>query len=87
MRIKAAKLRKIRDAIGPLYKDKMPEFAYHIAYESGTERPFRNQFWNNHKQGLYRSVASGEILFSSKDKYESGTGWPSFSRPAQLMNG
>jgi methionine-R-sulfoxide reductase len=47
----------------------------------GTEPAYRNEFWNNHEEGLYVDVVSGEPLFSSTDKYESGTGWPSFTKP------
>jgi peptide methionine sulfoxide reductase msrA/msrB len=54
---------------------------YEVTQESGTEYPFGNEYWNNHRQGIYVDVVSGEPLFSSTDKYESGTGWPSFTRP------
>ncbi len=54
---------------------------YHIVRENGTERPFENQFWNNKHAGIYTDVISGEPLFSSTDKFDSKTGWPSFSRP------
>ncbi len=55
--------------------------AYHIMVESGTEPPFHNAYYNNHQKGVYVSAATGEVLFTSDDKYDSGTGWPSFVRP------
>ncbi len=55
--------------------------AYHIMVESGTEPPFNNAYFNNHEKGVYVSAATGEVLFSSEDKYDSGTGWPSFVKP------
>jgi len=54
---------------------------YEIVAKSGTERPFQNAYWNNHEPGIYVDVVSGEPLFSSTDKFDSGTGWPSFVRP------
>ena len=54
---------------------------YHVTQECGTEPPFRNEYWNNHKPGIYVDRVSGEPLFSSIDKFESGTGWPSFTKP------
>lgn len=54
---------------------------YHIMVEKGTEPPFRNSYFNNHEKGIYVSAATGEPLFSSEDKYDSGTGWPSFTKP------
>lgn len=54
---------------------------YHVACESGTEPPFRNEYWNNHADGIYVDVISGEPLFASVHKFESGTGWPSFWQP------
>ena len=54
---------------------------YHITKRNGTEAPFANAFWNNHQAGLYVDVISGEPLFASTDKFDSGTGWPSFVRP------
>ena len=56
---------------------------YQVTQESGTEPPFRNEYWNNHRPGIYVDVVSGEPLFLSKDKYDSGTGWPSFTRPIE----
>jgi methionine-R-sulfoxide reductase len=56
---------------------------YQITQNEGTEPPFRNEFWNNHERGLYVDVVTGEPLFSSEDKFESGTGWPSFTRPVE----
>ncbi|MBO0980174.1 peptide-methionine (R)-S-oxide reductase MsrB [Microbacterium sp. SD291] len=54
---------------------------YEVTQEDGTEPPFRNAYWNNHDEGIYVDVVSGQPLFSSSDKYDSGTGWPSFTRP------
>lgn len=56
---------------------------YEITRRNGTERPFANAYWNNKREGLYVDVVSGEPLFSSRDKFESGTGWPSFTRPVK----
>lgn len=59
---------------------------YQVTQEDGTEPPFNNDFWDNKKQGIYVDVVSGEPLFSSQDKFESGTGWPSFTRPLEQDN-
>ena len=53
----------------------------YITQKNGTEPAFQNEYWNNHRDGIYVDAASGQPLFSSKDKYDSGTGWPSFTRP------
>ncbi|MGP3535016.1 peptide-methionine (R)-S-oxide reductase MsrB [Microbacterium sp. RD1] len=54
---------------------------FHVTQESGTEPAFRNRYWDAHEPGIYVDVVSGQPLFSSTDKYDSGTGWPSFTRP------
>ncbi len=59
---------------------------YQVTQHEGTERPFANEYWNNKKAGIYVDVVSGEPLFSSLDKYDSGTGWPSFTRPLESSN-
>lgn len=57
-----------------------------VALQDGTERPFANEFWDSKKKGIYVDVISGEPLFSSTDKFDSGTGWPSFDRPIEGTN-
>jgi len=59
---------------------------YDVTQHEGTERPFRNEYWDNHRPGIYVDVVSGEPLFSSLDKFDSGTGWPSFTRPLEPGN-
>src|SRR6266568_1219077 len=59
---------------------------YEVTQHEVTERPFQNEYWDNHKAGIYVDVVSGEPLFSSLDKFESGTGWPSFTRPLEAEN-
>ena len=56
---------------------------YEVTQCSATEPPFRNEFWNHHEPGIYVDVVSGEPLFASTDKFDSGTGWPSFTRPLE----
>jgi methionine-R-sulfoxide reductase len=67
-------------------KAKLSPIQYKVTQHEGTEPPFRNEYWNNHEQGIYVDVVSGEPLFSSLDKFESGTGWPSFTRPLAPEN-
>ena len=59
---------------------------YRVTQEDGTERPFDNEYWNNKKEGIYVDMVSGEPLFSSLDKFDSGTGWPSFTKPLKPEN-
>jgi peptide-methionine (R)-S-oxide reductase len=59
---------------------------YEVTQNAATEPPFRNEFWNTHDDGIYVDIVSGEPLFSSTDKFDSGTGWPSFTRPIAPAN-
>lgn len=63
------------------WKKLLPENTYKIMVDGGTELPFNNAYWNNHQKGVYVSAATGDTLFSSDDKFDSGTGWPSFTQP------
>ena len=67
-------------------KQKLTPMQYQVTQHEGTEPPFRNEYWNNHEAGIYVDVVSGEPLFSSLDKYDSGTGWPSFTKPIDKSN-
>lgn len=67
------RLRELRERLTPLQ--------YQVTQRDGTEPPFDNEYWDEHRDGIYVDVVSGEPLFSSRDKYDSGTGWPSFTRP------
>ncbi len=62
-------------------KRRLGPLSYKVTQEDGTEPPFDNEFWDNQREGIYVDVVSGEPLFSSSDKYDSGTGWPSFTKP------
>lgn len=59
---------------------------YHVTQKEGTEPPYRNEYWHDKREGIYVDIVSGEPLFSSRDKYDSGTGWPSFTRPLEPEN-
>lgn len=67
-------------------KAKLTPLQYKVTQREGTEAPFQNEYWDNHEPGIYVDVVSGEPLFSSLDKYDSGTGWPSFTRPLESSN-
>jgi peptide methionine sulfoxide reductase msrA/msrB len=67
-------------------QEKLTPLQYKVTQQEGTEPPFRNEYWNNKKEGIYVDIVSGEPLFSSRDKFESGTGWPSFTRPLEPNN-
>ncbi|GFO66962.1 hypothetical protein GMLC_05410 [Geomonas limicola] len=64
-------------------KKRLTPLQYSVTQKEGTEPPFKNEFWDEHRDGLYVDIVSGEPLFSSKDKFDSGTGWPSFTRPIE----
>lgn len=64
-------------------KRKLSRIQYHVTQESGTEPAFGNEFWDNKEDGIYVDIISGKPLFSSKDKYDSGCGWPSFTKPIE----
>ena len=70
----------------PTAKDTLSPLQYRVTQEGGTESAFDNEYWNNHTEGIYVDIVSGEPLFSSLDKYDSGTGWPSFIRPLVKEN-
>jgi peptide-methionine (R)-S-oxide reductase len=70
------------EAVGALSPDQ-----YHVTQRNGTERPFTGEYWDNHEPGIYVDVVSGEPLFASVDKFESGSGWPSFTRPIDGADG
>lgn len=67
-------------------KEKLSPMEYKVTQEDGTEPPFDNEYWDNYEPGIYVDIVSGEVLFSSKDKFKSGTGWPSFTSPLKSEN-
>jgi len=68
------------------WKQLLSQEQFKVARKKGTERPFTGAYWNNHENGIYRCVCCGSELFSSETKFESGTGWPSFSAPIAQNN-
>ncbi|HEX3283757.1 MAG TPA: peptide-methionine (R)-S-oxide reductase MsrB [Mycobacterium sp.] len=69
------------EAVGALSPEQ-----YHVTQKNGTERPFTGEYWDNHEPGIYVDVVSGEPLFASVDKFDSGSGWPSFTKPIDSDN-
>jgi methionine-R-sulfoxide reductase len=67
-------------------RKKLSSLQYEVTQHEGTERPYSNEYWDNKHAGIYVDVVSGEVLFSSLDKYDSGTGWPSFTKPLEPEN-
>jgi len=67
-------------------RQKLSRLQYEVTQHEGTERPFSNEYWNTKEDGIYVDVVSGEPLFSSLDKYDSGTGWPSFTKALEEAN-
>ena len=67
-------------------RERLTAEQYKVTQQEGTEAPFRNAYWDQHEAGIYVDFASGEPLFSSLDKFDSGTGWPSFTRPLEPAN-
>ena len=67
-------------------KKTLSPLQYKVTQHEGTERPFQNEYWDNNEAGIYVDVVSGEPLFSSLDKFDSGTGWPSFTKPLEPAN-
>ncbi|HLU21371.1 peptide-methionine (R)-S-oxide reductase MsrB [Lederbergia graminis] len=62
-------------------KQKLTPIQYYVTQENGTEPPFQNEYWNNFQEGIYVDVVTGKPLFSSRDQYDAGCGWPSFTKP------
>ncbi len=70
----------------PSALDALSPEQYNVTQRNGTERPFTGEYWDNHEPGLYVDVVSGEPLFASTDKFDSGSGWPSFTKPVDKAN-
>jgi len=67
-------------------KKRLTPLQFQVTQEEGTEKPFDNEYWDSKREGIYVDIVSGEVLFSSREKYDSGTGWPSFSKPLEPDN-
>lgn len=80
--IKSAKIVKSPEE----WKKILPPLSYEVSRAQGTEHPFTGEYANNHRKGVYKCIGCGLDLFSSADKFESGTGWPSFTKPIDKMN-
>ena len=80
------KLEDFEKPTDKVLKEELTPLQYKVTQENGTEAAFRNEFWENKKDGIYVDIVSGEPLFSSLDKYESGCGWPSFTNPIESEN-
>src|SRR5664280_2214358 len=72
---------RVRSANDEELKKRLTPLQYQVTQHEGTEPAFHNEYWDEHREGIYVDVVGGEPLFSSRDKYDSGTGWPSFTRP------
>ena len=64
-------------------KNRLTDMQYHVTQENGTEPAFRNEYDSHYEEGIYVDIVSGKPLFSSKDKYDAGCGWPSFTKPIE----
>ncbi|PJC48097.1 MAG: methionine sulfoxide reductase [Candidatus Omnitrophica bacterium CG_4_9_14_0_2_um_filter_42_8] len=76
----------VKKFTGEELKKKLTPLQYKVTQENGTEQAFHNEYWDNHREGIYVDIVSGEPVFSSADKFESGTGWPSFTKPLEPEN-
>jgi peptide methionine sulfoxide reductase msrA/msrB len=83
---KESKMREYTKPNDAELKKKLTPMQYQVTQHEGTEPPFHNEYWDNHEAGIYVDIVTGEPLFSSLDKYESGTGWPSFTKPLEAAN-
>jgi peptide methionine sulfoxide reductase msrA/msrB len=84
--IKPAAKEKLNKPDDETLKKKLSPIQYEVTQKCGTEQPFNNEYWNNKKEGIYVDIVSGEPLFSSLDKYDSGSGWPSYTKPLEPGN-
>jgi peptide methionine sulfoxide reductase msrA/msrB len=83
---KETKMREYTKPADAELKKTLTSMQYQVTQHEGTEPPFRNEYWDNHEAGIYVDIVTGEPLFSSLDKYDSGTGWPSFTKPLEPSN-